>query len=46
MKVCLPTMGLDGLNDMVAQHFGRAPTYTVVDIEANKIEIIANTGEH
>ena len=46
MKVCVPTMGLECLNDMVARHFGRAPTYTVVDIEANKIEIIANTGEH
>jgi len=46
MKVCLPTMGMDGLNDMVAQHFGRAPTYTVVDIETNTIETIANTGEH
>lgn len=46
MKVCVPTMGLEGLNDIVAQHFGRAPTYTVVDIEANKIETIPNTGEH
>ncbi len=46
MKVCLPTTGMDGLNEMVAQHFGRAPTYTVVDTETNKIEIIANTGEH
>jgi len=46
MKVCLPTTGLDGLNDMVARHFGRATTYTVVDIETNKIEIIANAGEH
>ncbi|TRZ87284.1 MAG: dinitrogenase iron-molybdenum cofactor biosynthesis protein [Methanosarcinales archaeon] len=46
MKVCIPTMGLEGLNDTVAQHFGRAPTYTVVDTETNKIETIANTGEH
>jgi predicted Fe-Mo cluster-binding NifX family protein len=38
MKVCVPTTGMDGLNDTVAQHFGRAPTYTVVDTETNKIK--------
>jgi len=46
MKVCIPTMENGGLNDMVAQHFGRAPTYTVVDDKTNTIEIIPNSGEH
>ena len=31
---------------MIARHFSRATTYTVMDIETNKIEIIAKTGEH
>lgn len=46
MKVCIPTMENGGLNDMVAQHFGRAPTYTVVDVQTNIVEIIPNSGEH
>jgi predicted Fe-Mo cluster-binding NifX family protein len=46
MKVCVPTMENGGLNDMVAQHFGRAPTYTIVDIETNAVEVIPNISEH
>ncbi|MBE0523435.1 MAG: NifB/NifX family molybdenum-iron cluster-binding protein [Methanosarcinales archaeon] len=46
MKVCIPTMEKGGLNDMVAQHFGRAPSYTVVDIETNAVEVIPNKSEH
>jgi predicted Fe-Mo cluster-binding NifX family protein len=46
MKVCVPTLGQDGLNDTVAEHFGRAPIFTVVDIKTNTIEIIPNSGEH
>jgi predicted Fe-Mo cluster-binding NifX family protein len=46
MKVCIPTMENGGLNYMVAQHFGRAPTYTVVDVKTNVVKIIPNSGEH
>jgi predicted Fe-Mo cluster-binding NifX family protein len=46
MKVCIPTMENGGLNDIVAQHFGRAPTYTVVDVKTNIVEIIPNSGKH
>lgn len=46
MKVCIPTMEKGGLNDMVAQHFGRAPTFTVVDVKSNIVEVIPNSGEH
>lgn len=46
MKVCVPTMEDGGLNGMVAQHFGRAPTFTIVEIETNAVEVIPNTGEH
>lgn len=46
MKVCLPTMGQGGMNDMVSPHFGRAPTFTIVDIETKEVEVLPNTSEH
>ena len=46
MKVCIPTMGDRGFNEEVGEHFGRVPTYTLVDIETNKVTVIDNTSEH
>ena len=46
MKLCIPTLGNGGLDDFVSEHFGRAPTFTVVDIVNNEVEIVQNTGEH
>lgn len=46
MKVCVPTNGQGGIEAMVSEHFGRSPTYTVVDTESGKVEVIANTSEH
>jgi predicted Fe-Mo cluster-binding NifX family protein len=46
MKLCIPTLGNGGLDDIVSEHFGRAPTFTVVDMVNNKVEIVQNTGEH
>ncbi|MCP8312728.1 MAG: NifB/NifX family molybdenum-iron cluster-binding protein [Candidatus Methylarchaceae archaeon HK02M1] len=46
MKVCVPTIGYGGLDDYVSVHFGRAPTFTVVDLETNEVEVLPNTGEH
>lgn len=46
MKVCIPTAGVGGIDDFVGQHFGRVPTYTLVDIGTNKVEVIPNTSEH
>jgi predicted Fe-Mo cluster-binding NifX family protein len=46
MKVCIPTMGNKGLNEYVGEHFGRVPTYTLVDIKTNEVNIIDNTSEH
>jgi predicted Fe-Mo cluster-binding NifX family protein len=46
MKICIPTNGEGGLDDMVAQHFGRAPTYTMMDTETKEITVVQNTGEH
>jgi len=46
MKIAIPTMGIKGLDEEVSQHFGRAPTYTIVDIETNEVKIINNTSQH
>ncbi|HIE31677.1 MAG TPA: dinitrogenase iron-molybdenum cofactor biosynthesis protein [Methanosarcinales archaeon] len=46
MKVCIPTAGKGGIDDHVGQHFGRAPTYTIVDTDTSEVEVIQNTGEH
>jgi len=46
MKVCIPTEGEGGIDDVVGQHFGRVPTYTLVDLDTNEVEVIPNTSEH
>ncbi len=46
MKVCIPTMGNKGVNEYVGEHFGRVPTYTLVDTKTNEVTVIDNTSEH
>ncbi|HDO19670.1 MAG TPA: dinitrogenase iron-molybdenum cofactor biosynthesis protein [Thermoplasmatales archaeon] len=46
MKICIPTAGSGGLGDMVGEHFGRVPTYTIVDLETGDVKIIRNTSIH
>ncbi len=46
MKICIPTMGENGLNNHVGEHFGRVPTYTIVDLDTDEVKVIANTSEH
>ena len=46
MKVCIPTMGKRGLDEQVGEHFGRVPTYTIVDTETKEVTVIDNTSEH
>ena len=46
MKICIPTLGNEGLDDSVSEHFGRAPTFTIVDVANNEVKIVQNTGEH
>lgn len=46
IKVCVPTMGQSGLDDHVSPHFGRAPTFTVVDTGTNAVKVLQNTSEH
>jgi predicted Fe-Mo cluster-binding NifX family protein len=46
MKVCVPTVGHGGLSDLVGGHFGKVPTYTIVDTETKEVKVIENTSEH
>jgi predicted Fe-Mo cluster-binding NifX family protein len=46
MKLCVPTMGKRGLDEQVGEHFGRVPTYTIVDTETNEVEVMDNISEH
>jgi len=46
MRIAIPTEGKGGLDDKAAEHFGRCPTYTILDENGELIEIIENTSEH
>jgi predicted Fe-Mo cluster-binding NifX family protein len=46
MKICIPTNGNEGLNDYVGEHFGRVPTYTIVDLDTNEVKVIQNISHH
>jgi len=39
-------MGNDGLDNLVGEHFGRVPTYTIVDLDTNEIKVVPNTSHH
>ena len=45
-RACLPTMGYAGLTEQVCEHFGRARTYTFVDADGGRVEVVANTTLH
>ena len=46
MKVCIPTIDELGLGDSIGEHFGRVPTYTIVDLETDGVKVIPNTSHH
>jgi predicted Fe-Mo cluster-binding NifX family protein len=46
MKICIPTMGEGGMDEAICQHFGRAPTFTMVDLDSGKITVLQNVSEH
>lgn len=46
MKIVIPTNNKNGLDDQIAEHFGRCATYTFLDEKGTVIEIIDNTSEH
>jgi predicted Fe-Mo cluster-binding NifX family protein len=48
-KIVIPTENEKGLDAPVAQHFGRAPYFTVVELRHDGqvvVKAVANTGEH
>jgi len=46
MRICIPTMDEGGLDARVGEHFGRVPTYTIVDTESGEVDIIQNNTVH
>ncbi len=46
MKLCFPTEGYLGLNELIGEHFGRTPTYTIYDLESHDVKVIENSSEH
>jgi len=46
MKIVIPTDSKKGLDDQIAEHFGRCKTYTFLNEEGELLEIIDNTSEH
>ncbi|MBS3781288.1 MAG: NifB/NifX family molybdenum-iron cluster-binding protein [Candidatus Thermoplasmatota archaeon] len=46
MKIAMPTMGNDGMDEQIGQHFGRVPTFTIYDLEKDEVEVIENQGKH
>lgn len=46
MRVCFPTEGSAGLEERIGEHFGRVPTYTIVDNETEEVEVIPNNSTH
>jgi len=49
-RVIVPTENQEGLNAKLAEHFGRAPYYTVVELGENgevlNVKTVPNVGEH
>lgn len=46
MIIIIPTNNKKGLEDNVAEHFGRCRTYTFLDEKGKVIRVIDNTSEH
>ena len=46
MKLCFPTEGNAGFIELIGEHFGRTPTYTIYDLKSHDIKVIENTSEH
>ena len=46
IKVSVPTMGQKKMDEVVSPHFGRAPTFTIVDTEKNSVVVVQKTSEH
>ncbi|XHH09523.1 MAG: NifB/NifX family molybdenum-iron cluster-binding protein [Candidatus Bathyarchaeia archaeon] len=48
-KIVVPTENQEGMNAQVAEHFGRTPYFTVVELDNGKVvkvDTVTNTSEH
>jgi predicted Fe-Mo cluster-binding NifX family protein len=49
-RIIVPTENQEGLNAKLAEHFGRAPYYTIVEIDdknaVSNVKTVPNVGEH
>jgi predicted Fe-Mo cluster-binding NifX family protein len=49
-RIIIPTVSQEGLNATLAEHFGRAPYFAVVDLndngDATNVKTVPNVGEH
>ena len=49
-RIIVPATSQDGLNACLAEHFGRAPYFAVVDLNDNRevvnVKTVPNVGEH
>jgi predicted Fe-Mo cluster-binding NifX family protein len=49
-RIVIPTVGQEGLNATLAEHFGRAPYFAVVDVndkgDVANVKTVPNVGEH
>ena len=49
-RIVVPTVSQEGLNAHLAEHFGRAPYFAVVDLNENgevaNVKTVPNVGEH
>ena len=49
-RVIVPTQNQQGLDARLAEHFGRAPYYTIVELDENEevssVKTVPNVGEH
>ena len=46
MKICVPTVSDKGLEAHVGEHFGRVPTYTIIDLDTNEVKVVPNVSHH
>ena len=46
MKICAPTMGDKGIEEAICEHFGQAPSFTIVDTQTDTVKVVLNTSEH
>ncbi|OYT54649.1 MAG: dinitrogenase iron-molybdenum cofactor biosynthesis protein [Candidatus Altiarchaeales archaeon ex4484_2] len=46
MRIAVPSNGERGMDELVGEHFGRVPAYTIVEDQTKKVDIIPNKSHH